>query len=400
MTGSVFASRPARPAGAAGQDAWEGWRGWEIMLAAAVLIPALFILVGRPPTVRTAIVIGLLLAILPAYLLVGRPVIAKGGTLGGVVYVSLLVGLFTPAVLIEPSTSFALFGLCPQCFMALRKGNQGVIGVVALTVPVALRFLIGGRDINAAFNLLTVATITLFFSVVFGVWMDRITVQSRERAELIGELEASRTEVARLSAERGALAERERLAGEIHDTLAQGFTSIIMLLQAAEAQPDPARHLALVMRTARENLAESRALVAALSPAPLDGSSLDEALGRITSRLGEDIGVGTEFEVTGDSHPLSPQYEVVLIRSAQEGLNNVRRHAAASHVAVSLEYARREVTLRVRDDGRGFEPGRPAGGYGLRAMRYRVEQAGGSLAVRSAPGEGTVLTVCLPEEGQ
>jgi signal transduction histidine kinase len=284
--------------------------------------------------------------------------------------------------------------------MALRKGNWGVAGVIALTLPAAVQFFIGDRSLDGPFNLLTVAMITIFFSVVFGGWMGRITQQSLERAELIDELEASRAEVGRLSAERGALAERERLAEEIHDTLAQGFTSIIMLIQAAEAQPDPARHLALAVQTARENLAESRALVAALSPAPLDGSSLDEALGRIVSRLGEELGVVTEFEVTGDSRPVPPHYEVVLIRSAQEGLNNVRKHAAASAVAVSLEYGGREVTLRVRDDGRGFTPGGPATGYGLRAMRNRVEQAGGSLTVDSSPDKGTELTVRLPEEVQ
>ncbi|GAA1266749.1 hypothetical protein Psi02_08420 [Planotetraspora silvatica] len=220
--------------------------------------------------------------------------------------------------------------------------------------------------------------------------------QSEERAALIAELEAQRAEVARLSAERGALAERERLAGEIHDTLAQGFTSIIMLIQAAEAQADPARHLRLAVQTARENLAEARALVAALGSAPLDGSALDEALVRLTDRLGQESETAAAFTVHGESRPLTPPTEVVLIRAAQEALANVCRHATAGRVDVSVTYGPRTVTLEVRDDGRGFDPS-ATGGYGLRAIRSRVEQAGGSMRVRSSPREGTTLTFEVTE---
>ncbi|GAA4218762.1 hypothetical protein GCM10023075_01820 [Streptosporangium album] len=221
--------------------------------------------------------------------------------------------------------------------------------------------------------------------------------QSEDRSALIEELEAQRAEVARLSAEHGALTERERLAGEIHDTLAQGFTSIIMLLQAADAQPDPARHLALAVQTARENLAEARALMAALSPAPLDGSTLDEALVRLADRLGEEAGIAVTFTVHGESRPLPPSAEVVLIRAAQEALANVREHAAAGRVDVSAAYGPRTVTLEVRDDGHGFDPSVAADGYGLRGMRSRVEQAGGSMRVRSSREGGTVLTVEVAE---
>jgi signal transduction histidine kinase len=270
--------------------------------------------------------------------------------------------------------------------------------VIALSLPLAIRFAVFDRNLGGAFNLVTVATITVFFCVVFGVWLSRITTQSRERAELISDLEASRAEVARLSAERGALAERERLAGEIHDTLAQGFTSIIMLIQAADAQPDPARHLELAVQTARENLAEARALIEALSPAPLDGSSLDGALHRITTRVGDELGIEATFTVAGRSRPLRPRTEVVLIRSAQEALANVRKHAAPASVAVSVEYGEYDVALCVRDDGSGFPPADFGGGYGLRAMRQRAEQAAGMFEVRSAPGQGTQVTVRLPTE--
>ncbi|HEX4817319.1 MAG TPA: sensor histidine kinase [Nonomuraea sp.] len=390
-----------RPTGAAGPHAWEDdRRGWEVMLFAAVLVPSAFLLFADTAWPWKAVEVGLLLAIIPAYLWIGRPAIASESLWRGVLYITVLVALFAPVVMLEPATSFALFGLCPQAFMALPKRDQAIAGVIALCLPLAFRFVLFDRNWGGAFNLATVAAITIFFCLVFGVWLDRITTQSRERAELIAELEASRAEVARLSVERGALAERERLAGEIHDTLAQGFTSIIMLIQAAEAQPDPARHLELAVRTARENLAEARALIEALSPAPLDGSTLDEALRRITARVGDELDVAATFAVTGRSRPLRPRTEVVLVRSAQEALANARKHAAPASVAVSVEYGEREVALRVRDDGRGFSPGGApdGGGYGLRAMRHRAEQAGGVFTVRSAPGQGTDVTVRLPVE--
>ncbi|GAA3444710.1 ATP-binding protein [Planomonospora venezuelensis] len=386
--------RPGRPADPAGPHAWESLRGWELMLGASTLLPAVFIALEGRPGWEDPLAAGLMAAILPVYLLVGRPAILDEDRRRGVVYVVLLVVLFTPAALLAPSATFALFGLCPQCFMVLAA-RPAVAVVVVLNAGPALRFLLSRDGWEGTFNFLTVTTITVFFSAVFGVWMERIMEQSEERASLIEELEAQRAEVARLSAERGALAERERLAGEIHDTLAQGFTSIIMLIQAAEAQPDPARHLALAVRTARENLAEARALVAALSPAPLDGSTLDEALRRLAARLGEETGIAADAAVRGESRALPPPTEVVLIRAVQEALSNVRKHASAGRVEVSTTYGAGSVALRIRDDGRGFDP-RSRDGYGLRGMRARVEQVGGSLTLTSAPGEGTAVEITVP----
>ncbi|GAA5083476.1 sensor histidine kinase [Thermocatellispora tengchongensis] len=406
-------------AGGAGPHAWLKLRGWEVLLVVSVLIPVGFIPLSDLDTSAKAGACALMLAILPLYALVGRPAIVNGDSRRGMIYIGLLVVLFAAAHMLAPMVTFALFGLCPQCFMALPNRRTETIAVILLALGPGLRFLIAERTMGGLFNFVTVTTIVVFFSTVFGVWMERIVRQSNERAKLIEELEASRAEVARLSAERGALAERERLAGEIHDTLAQGFTSIIMLLQAAEAQPDPSRHLALAARTAHENLAEARALIAALSPPPLDGSTLEEALRRLTARLGEETGLATSVEVRGRAVPLPPATEVVLVRAAQEGLANVRKHAAARTVGVELDYGRQEVALRVRDDGRGLPPGvddvtepgdGPAGlggptgpgigrgRYGLRTMRTRVESAGGVVRVRGLPGEGTTLEVVLPRE--
>jgi len=393
--------------GALAPEAWKRLRGWETLLCLAIAASVIHTLLYGTPTPWHAVAVACLLAIPVAYLLVGRRAILGRDFRLGTWYVAILVILYAPVTLVmSPGSTFAtfaLFGVCPQIFLAVPV-QRAVVATVVLVIPEAVYLWLTKPDTDV-FDLLVLLTTIVFFASAFGIWSERIVTQSTERAELIRQLEASHAEVARLSAERGALAERERLAGEIHDTLAQGFTSIIMLLQAAEAQPDPSRHLALAIQTAKENLAESRALVAALSPAPLDGSTLSEALRRITGRIGEELGLATAFETRGEGCALPPQYEVVLIRAAQEGLNNVRKHATATRVEVVLEYGPAEVTLRVRDDGRGFggrDPfsaagvGEPAAGYGLRAMRSRVEQAGGTLSVGDAETGGAELVVRLP----
>ncbi|MER6171808.1 sensor histidine kinase [Streptosporangium sp. NPDC001681] len=393
MTGRI--QRPGLPTGGAGVHAWQSLRGWEMLLVVGTLLPTWAALTVDVPWQEKVIVAGCLLSVLPLYLLLGRPAIVTNDRRRGAVYIALLVVLFTPAGLTASYATFALFGLCPQCFIVF-PARRAMIAVTALNLSPAIRyiFLVGAPE---PFNFLMVITIVIFFSSIFGVWIERITRQSEERAMLIEELESSRAEVARLSAERGAQAERERLAGEIHDTLAQGFTSIIMLLQAAEAQPDPSGHLALAVRTARENLAEARMLVTTLNPAPLDGSTLDEALRRLTNRLGEETGMSAGFEVHGKSRPLSAPVEVVLVRAVQEGLANVRRHADARSAAVSIAYQDGSVLLKVRDDGCGFDPS-GAQGYGLRGMRARVEQVGGALAVTGLRGEGASLEVLIPTD--
>ncbi|GII82974.1 two-component sensor histidine kinase [Sphaerisporangium siamense] len=393
-------------------DAWVVLPGWEFLFLVALSVTVTFVVWDGGPTSSKAAAVLLLMACAIAYLLFGRRAIRadRSATREGLLYLGIAFATFVPATVIVPSSSFALFGLCPQMFMLLRSG-WALVAVVGLNLCPAIRFLLQpGVTRHELAGFVTTSAIAITFSLVFGPWVLRIIDQSAERAELIEELRASRAEVERLSRERGALAERQRLAGEIHDTLAQGFTSIIMLIQAAEAQADPSRHLALAVRTARENLEEARGLIAALTPGPLDGSTLEEALGRIAARLGEELGAPVTFTAEGASRPIAPGLEVVLIRAAQEALANVRKHAAASSAQVTLQYGEREVVLRVRDDGTGFDgaaldaaPAHLADategrGYGLRAMRSRVEQAGGTLRVRTAPGEGAELTVRLPHE--
>ncbi|MGW4526418.1 sensor histidine kinase [Amycolatopsis sp. NPDC004378] len=231
--------------------------------------------------------------------------------------------------------------------------------------------------------------------------------ESERRRRLIDELTATRADLAEAQHEAGVLAERERLAREIHDTLAQGLSSIQLLLAAAgrslpETAGNAARYVDQARQAAADNLAEARRFVVALTPPALDDTTLAGALERLCATTGTRHRITARFHLTGDVTPLPTAHEVALLRIAQAALANTVRHAGATAAEVTLSYLGDEVALDVVDDGAGFDPGNlPAsdpgeGGFGLAAMRARTRALGGSLAVESAPGEGTSLAARLP----
>jgi signal transduction histidine kinase len=195
-------------------------------------------------------------------------------------------------------------------------------------------------------------------------------------------------------------AERSRMAREIHDTLAQGFTGIVTQLQAADQAPDEAsrrRHTDAALALARDGLAEARRSVNALRPAQLDAAGLPEALRNVAGAWSARTGIRVQVTTSGDASALPTDTEVALLRTAQEALANIDRHAAARRVVLALRSDARGTVLEVRDDGRGFDPhardAHPSsrGGYGLVAMRERMESVAGKLTVQSRPGRGTLV---------
>jgi signal transduction histidine kinase len=205
--------------------------------------------------------------------------------------------------------------------------------------------------------------------------------------------------------EAGVLDERHRMAREIHDTLAQGLAGIVTQLQAAEqAADDPAgwrRHFAAATTLARESLTEARRSVDALRPEPLETGKLADALADVASRWSSLHGVPVTVTTTGIARWTHPEADFVLLRAAQEALANVAKHARASRVGLTLSYMDNEVALDVRDDGAGFDPSgagddRDRRGFGLVAMRQRVEGLSGTLQVESEPGSGTAISACVP----
>ncbi|MFI1461946.1 sensor histidine kinase [Nocardia carnea] len=231
--------------------------------------------------------------------------------------------------------------------------------------------------------------------------------ESEQRRRLIDELTATRADLDRAQRTAGMLAERERLAREIHDTLAQGLSSIQLLLHAAERalpdRPDTAtRHVDQARRAAQDNLAEARRFVAALTPPALENTTLADALERLCTTTGTRHGLDVQFHRTGDPGPLATSDEVALLRIAQSALANTVRHADATTAEITLGYHDDHLTLDITDNGRGFDPTHlPApepehGGFGLAAMRARVHALGGCLTLESAPGHGTALAARIP----
>jgi len=206
--------------------------------------------------------------------------------------------------------------------------------------------------------------------------------------------------------EAGVLDERQRMAREIHDTLAQGLTGIIAQLQAAEQVPDDVatwqRHVANAAALARESLTEARRTVHAVEPAALELARLPEAIGDVARRWSEVHRVAAVLTTTGDARPMHPDVEVALLRIAQEALANVAKHAEATRVGLTLSYMEDLVTLDVRDDGVGFRPEAKRandsanGGFGLIGMRQRVQRIAGRLEIESEVGAGTAISASVP----
>lgn len=290
--------------------------------------------------------------------------------------------------------TFALFGLCFSIGRAVGIGLAGVVTAV-------WTFAWATTDGPEWRLLIPVAS----FGVAVVLWgaLVRADDEGAELADLVDRLRATQSDLAVSEREKGALEERARFAGEIHDTLAQGFTSIVVLSRAARRTEEWERGLDTIEAVATENLQAARRLVAAIGPAELESASLPEALRRqSTTAVGADT--TTHFEVVGTPSPLDGSIEIALLRGLQEALLNVRAHARASTVHVTLSYLDDRVALDVGDDGDGFvagtisERGDLTGGQGLRALRHRVEALSGELAIESNAGSGTVISIQLPTD--
>lgn len=351
-----------------------------------------------------------LVAVSALWVLFGQTLPLRRRTLRPVPAVVHLVGLLALCVaLMTYSDVFLVFTVAGffQAYL-LRPWPVGVLGVLATSVALngsAMRVWADPSPEVLAELLLVVAVQTTAIGV--GILLTaRSEPEERRREELVERLEAALHENAGLHAqlvaqarESGAQDERQRLAGEIHDTLAQGLAGIITQLQAAERSGDADgaadEHVARALRLARSSLTEARRSVQALAPQELGRAHLPDALRTLTERWSQDQGISARLEVTGIREPLSPAIEVSLFRVAQESLTNVAKHAEASRVGVTLSYTGNEVLLDVRDDGRGFTTG-VGTGFGLTSMRQRIRGVGGHVDVQSAPGDGTSVSARVP----
>ena len=223
----------------------------------------------------------------------------------------------------------------------------------------------------------------------------------------VGDLLSIAVERARLfarSTRLGAVEERNRLAREIHDTLAQGLTATALQLESADALLDAGSEgahepLRRALSLTRSNLEEARRSVLDLRAAPLEGRPLSEALSALIDRWEAETGIGARYRAVNGSRPLPPRVEAALYRICQETLTNVARHTGAERVAILLVATPERVRLVVEDNGRGFDAsGIPEGRHGIVGMRERAEMLGGTLEVRSGPGAGTRIEATVPLE--
>jgi signal transduction histidine kinase len=316
-----------------------------------------------------------------------------------------LVGLLALWIALSALTPDAAFLAFPLFFLELHILPPTI--AVPLVV-VTFGFSVWGTTMHLGFEVGSVLgpLIAAGVAIVIGLGYHQMARETRDRQALILDLLATREELAAASREAGSLAERERLAREIHDTVAQGLSSIQMLLHAAErdvTDPSTLGRLELARETAAENLAETRRFIRELTPPALDDRTLPAALGRLataTTEQAEQAGRGMKvhFTVSGEAAALPMALEATLLRVAQASLANVVQHADASHAELTLTYLGDEVALDVVDDGRGYLPG-PGTGFGLTAIQQRVERLGGRAVVESAPGDGTAVSVRLPIGG-
>lgn len=313
----------------------------------------------------------------------------------GVVWTALLV--------VSPEAVYLAF---PLFFLELHllptKGGLTAVVLTTLTAIAGFSWHQGGLAVGAVVGPSLGAAVAI--AVVLGY--QALYRESEQRRALIEELTAARGDLAAAEHEAGVLAERERLAREIHDTLAQGLSSIHLLLRAAERllpeRSDEAnRHVVQARETASSNLEEARRFVRALIPPDLENGSLPSALERLCTRTSASAGLPVDWQLSGVPVLLQTAHEVALLRIAQSALANATQHAEATRVAVTLSYMDTEVALDVVDDGVGFDPDTITEGdrgFGLPGMRSRARSLQGTLVVESRRGQGTAIAITLPLE--
>jgi signal transduction histidine kinase len=303
---------------------------------------------------------------------------------------------------IEPSFAILQAFLYPFVWATSPSTRSAIIAnlliAVAIVFGYAVRSWPGGLLVGAV-----IAALSVGFSIALGLWITRIAMFGEERARLLDELQSAQGQLAAMHRDAGVAEERARLAREIHDTIAQSLTGLVMLAQRTErrlagvdgaAAASARSDLELMEQMAREALTEARGLVASLAPVD-PGAGLADALRRLATSFERETGV--RVTATTDAPGLDRELEVVLLRCAQEGLANVRKHARARKASIAATATGGEVVLEVRDDGVGPGGAAPGeGGFGLAGMRDRVALVGGRVEFGPGDAGGTVLRVVVP----
>ncbi|WP_395640159.1 sensor histidine kinase [Pseudolysinimonas sp.] len=370
---------------------------WTVAVLAVVAVCGVILAFSWPTTPLGPVGAGTLVTVLIAFVTLGRR--APDGSSRAAVFVGILVVATFALVSVAPTLAVFQSLAMPAGWVLATTRRAGILSSAAVATAAAAGFFV---SLGPSWATFASAGVTFVFSltgsIALGLWIWRIAVFGAERARLLDELTAAQDELAVLHRDAGSTSERERLARDLHDTIAQDLAGVVLLVQRSRRELASGRltddTLELVEESARAALTETRTLVAGSAPVELT-SGLPEALTVLVERFRRETSVVVELSVELDS-PLDRDAEVVLLRCAQEGLANVRKHAGASTVSVSLVAEDDAAVLRVRDDGRGLDPAALPDGFGLSGLRARLALAGGTLTVAS--DGGTIVTATLPRE--
>lgn len=328
---------------------------------------------------------------------------ARDNSIIAVIYVGVLVVTVGAAVAFMPVMATLQSLAYPLVWVLAERTRNAIIGNVALALSVGVGFLINmGLSADALLYSSTIVALSLIFSLALGLWITQISTLSDQRHDLVLELQSTRDELAAISRDAGVSSERERLAREIHDTIAQDLTGLVLVAQRARRELDnnhpaaAAEQLELIEDSARAALAEARALVTASAPVGLTGDGITSALNRLAERYSRE----TQLAVTVDAKQLpamARETEVVVLRCAQEALANVRKHAEATRATITVSADDVGLTISVADDGVGFDPTTAHPGFGLEGMSERLALVNGRLDVDSSAA-GTTVRATIPKE--
>lgn len=315
------------------------------------------------------------------------------------------------AISIWNTSSILLFGIYWLGFAYLY--TKPAI-VYALLLTIGIQFAFGNASLFTEFSSGTLAAIALLviitgFSGMMAKYIESFQKESERNRDLLEQLQNAQASLAERERDAGVMQERQRLAGEIHDTVAQQFTSIIANLRAAEEMErngnvQAPHHRQLALDAAQQGLRDSRAMLSTMQPDVARSQPLRGLLSDVINQTDEEH---ITFVEEGTAQSITRAQETILVRALQEALRNIQKHAQADTVAVTLTWLEDEVLLDIADDGIGFDIDTIAAGedgfqLGLVTMQRRIESAGGTMVLDSTPGEGASLTISFPlkEVGQ
>ncbi|MFW6598587.1 sensor histidine kinase [Propionibacteriaceae bacterium Y2011] len=373
------------------------------MVVLVLLAGARFMLTPDHDGWRLAVGIFDGLAILGAYLFGMAPATRDPArVVTARVWLGVVVLLWVLGLVITADYAWVAFPLFFWHLQLLRR-RHAIVAIAVMTVVVVLAPVVHQRplEVGSVLGPVIGALFALGAGMVFAV----MSTELEQHREALAELARTRGELAAAQHEAGRTSERERLSREIHDTLSQGFSSIVLLSRAADtalrAPTDLDRAATLVgqvEQVAGDGLAEARRFVSELAPVALE-SGLDAALQQVADRAIEQARVsGRELSVmiNNGAADLPDPLATVVLRATQVATSNAVRHARAETVVITVDRTDDAVLLDVHDDGRGYEPQRTPYGFGLSGLQRRLAAVGGTLTVQSAPGEGTLVSVQAP----